>query len=41
MRCVHLLIKGKVQGVYYRASAKSKADALNIKGGLKIRLKVL
>lgn len=35
MRCVHLLIKGKVQGVYYRASAKSKADALNIKGWIK------
>lgn len=35
MRCVHLLIKGKVQGVYYRASAKSKADALDIYGWIK------
>lgn len=31
-RCVHLLILGKVQGVFFRASAKKKADNLGIKG---------
>lgn len=29
---MHLLIKGKVQGVFYRASAKEAADKLGIKG---------
>jgi len=28
----HLLIKGTVQGVNYRASAKAQADRLSIKG---------
>jgi acylphosphatase len=32
MRSVHLLIKGKVQGVFYRASAKETAEKLNIVG---------
>ena len=32
MITVHLLISGKVQGVFYRASAKKSADALGIKG---------
>ncbi|HEY1022364.1 MAG TPA: acylphosphatase [Flavisolibacter sp.] len=31
----HLLIKGKVQGVFYRASAKEVADALGIGGWIK------
>ena len=35
MEAVHLVIKGKVQGVYYRASAKEKADELGIKGWVK------
>jgi len=35
MPAVHLLIKGKVQGVFYRASAKEFADKLNIKGWIK------
>jgi len=35
MRTVHLLIKGKVQGVFYRASAKEKADELGITGWVK------
>lgn len=29
---VHLLISGKVQGVFFRASTKERADALGIKG---------
>ncbi len=35
MATLHLLIKGKVQGVFYRASAKEKADELGIKGWIK------
>ncbi|HVU96030.1 MAG TPA: acylphosphatase [Puia sp.] len=32
MPTIHLLIKGNVQGVNYRASAKDQADRLSIKG---------
>jgi acylphosphatase len=32
---LHLIIKGKVQGVFYRASAKDIADELGIKGWIK------
>ena len=32
MPTLHLLIKGKVQGVFYRASAKKTAVALGITG---------
>ena len=32
MSTVHLLIKGKVQGVFYRATAKEVAQALDLKG---------
>ena len=35
MLTIHLLIKGKVQGVYYRASAKEAADRLHISGWVK------
>ena len=35
MEAVHLLIKGKVQGVFYRASARDKANELGIKGWVK------
>ena len=35
MQTVHLLIKGKVQGVFYRASAKEEADRLKITGWIK------
>lgn len=32
---VHLLISGKVQGVFYRAKAKGEAENLGIKGWIK------
>lgn len=35
MSTVHLLIKGKVQGVFYRASAKEVADQLQLTGWVK------
>lgn len=35
MPTVHLLITGKVQGVYYRASAKDKAVELSLTGWVK------
>ncbi len=35
MPTVHLLIKGSVQGVYYRATAKKIADELGVKGWIK------
>jgi len=35
MPTIHLLIKGSVQGVFYRASAKEVADKLNLTGWIK------
>lgn len=35
MPTIHLLIKGKVQGVFYRASAKDAAGELGITGWIK------
>ena len=35
MPTVHLIIKGKVQGVFFRASARDKARALGITGWIK------
>ncbi len=35
MPTVHLLINGKVQGVFYRASAKEVADELQLTGWVK------
>ena len=35
MPTIHLLIKGKVQGVFYRASAKDVALTLDLKGWIK------
>lgn len=32
---IHLTIKGKVQGVFYRARAKDEAEHLHIKGWVK------
>lgn len=32
MQTVHLTISGKVQGVFYRASAKEEADRLRLQG---------
>jgi acylphosphatase len=35
MPTVHLLIKGKVQGVFYRATAKDVAEELQLTGWIK------
>ena len=35
MKTIRLTIKGKVQGVFYRATAKDIADQLGIKGWVK------
>jgi acylphosphatase len=35
VKSVHLLIKGKVQGVFYRASAREEAERLGINGWVK------
>ncbi len=35
MPVAHLIIKGKVQGVFYRASAKKQADSMGITGWVK------
>ena len=35
MKTIRLIIKGKVQGVFYRATAKDIADELGIKGSVK------
>jgi acylphosphatase len=35
MATVHLMISGKVQGVFYRASAKEKALELGLSGWIK------
>jgi acylphosphatase len=35
MPTIHLYIKGEVQGVFFRATAKKIADALNITGWIK------
>ncbi|WP_207493744.1 acylphosphatase [Aridibaculum aurantiacum] len=35
MKTLHLLIKGKVQGVFYRVSARDKAVELGLKGWVK------
>lgn len=35
MQTVHLMIKGNVQGVFYRASAKEVAEKLSITGWIK------
>lgn len=35
MRTIRMIVKGKVQGVYYRASAKKTAGQLSIRGWIK------
>jgi acylphosphatase len=35
MKTVHVLIKGKVQGVFYRATAKKVAQQLHLTGWVK------
>ena len=37
MPTIHLLIKGEVQGVFYRATAKKIADKLRVTGWIKNR----
>ena len=35
METKHVIIKGKVQGVFYRTSAKKKAEELSLSGWIK------
>jgi acylphosphatase len=35
MRSVHLLVQGKVQGVFFRATAKDVAESLQLTGWVK------
>jgi len=35
MPSIHLLVKGKVQGVFYRASARKMAGILGVKGWIR------
>lgn len=35
MKTIRLIVRGKVQGVYYRASAKNIADQLGITGWIR------
>ncbi|QEC68764.1 acylphosphatase [Panacibacter ginsenosidivorans] len=35
MTTVNLIVKGKVQGVFFRAEAKENADKLGVKGWIK------
>lgn len=35
MKAIHLLIKGKVQGVFYRATAKKMAEHFGLTGWIK------
>lgn len=37
MKRMHLIIKGKVQGVYYRQSSKDMADSLGLSGWVRNR----
>lgn len=37
MKAVHVYVSGKVQGVFYRASTKNKANELGLNGWVKNR----
>ncbi len=37
MKAVHVYVSGKVQGVFYRANTKNKANELGINGWIKNR----
>ena len=37
MKAVHVYVSGKVQGVFYRASTKNKANKLGLNGWVKNR----
>ena len=32
MKCIHLIVSGKVQGVFFRDNTRKKANELNLKG---------
>ena len=32
MNCTHLIVSGRVQGVFFRANVRSKANELSLKG---------
>ncbi len=32
MKCTHLIVSGKVQGVFFRANVRNKANELELKG---------
>jgi len=32
MRCAHLIVSGRVQGVFFRANVRNKANELGLKG---------
>ena len=32
MKCTHLIVSGRVQGVFFRANIRNKANELNLKG---------
>lgn len=32
MKCAHLVVSGKVQGVFFRANVRNKANELSLKG---------
>ncbi len=34
-KTVHIIVEGKVQGVFYRATAKEMADEIGVKGWVK------
>ena len=32
MKCIHLIVSGRVQGVFFRANVKNKANELGLRG---------